>query len=128
MKLNLDSLESKLNNISEELDKSEIHFKQIIKNIYHKSSDFEENKYLNPDYIKINDAYKKMISQYSKEYSEMADWYYGPELPYNIYCKEFKKSNGKNTYLDNPNELQELYFLFIFYAMYNYTLSEVIVE
>ena len=35
--------------------------------------------------------YKKYISQYSKVYIEMSEWYYGPELPYDVYIKEFRK-------------------------------------
>ena len=75
------------------------------------------------DYYKINEAYKKYISQYSKEYIELSEYYYGPELPYSIYCREFKKYNG--TYLDSSKDINELYALFLFFAMYHYTLSEV---
>ena len=51
----------------------------------------------------------------------MSDYYYGPTLPYEIYCKEFKKGYIENsTYLDNPNDVQELYKLFIFYMMVDF--------
>ena len=69
----------------------------------------------------MNDKYKKWISQYSKEYIEMSEWYYGPELPYDIYCKEFKKKNLrlfdlKGTYLESRKDIIELYKLFILYS------------
>ena len=76
------------------------------------------------EYHQANEAYKRYISQYSKAYIEMSEWYYGPELPYEIYCKEFKKVNTRNNYLENPKEVLELYFLFIFFAMYQHTIEE----
>ena len=68
--------------------------KKIIQNIADKDDTKQSYEYLpqeEREYRIINDAYKKYISQYSQEYIEMSDFYYGPELPYNIYCKEFKK-------------------------------------
>ena len=53
----------------------------------------------------------------------MSDFYYGPELPYNIYCKEFKKSKG--TYLDSPEDIKELYSLFMFYGMLEVYLGKI---
>ena len=51
----------------------------------------------------------------------MSDFYYGEELPYDIYCKEFKKKNLrlfdlKGTYLDSKKDIIELYIMFAFYA------------
>ena len=72
------------------------------------------------DYFIINEAYKNYISQYSKEYIEMSEWYYGPELPYKIYLKEFRKD--KQTYLDDKESIKELYSLFMFYGLLQYYL------
>ena len=75
------------------------------------------------DYFLKNEAYKKYISQYSKEYIEMSEWYYGPELPYDIYIKEFRKE--KETYLDNKESIKELYSLFMFYGLLQYYLPNI---
>ena len=72
----------------------------------------------------MNKKYKQWISQYSKEYIEMSDWYYGEELPYDIYCRDFKIFDGKSTYLDSPKDINELYSLFIFFSMFHYNLSK----
>ena len=56
----------------------------------------------------------------------MSEFYYGPELPYDIYCKEFKKTNLRNpTYLDSPKDVKELYALFIFYSMFDSSIRKV---
>ena len=118
MKWNLDDLESKLSSISDTSKKEDKKMKKIIQNIADKDDTKQSYEYLpqeEREYRIINDAYKKYISQYSQEYIEMSDFYYGPELPYNIYCKEFKKSKG--TYLDSPEDIKELYSLFMFYGM-----------
>ena len=85
------------------------------KNVYNKDNTNKEilKDVLDKDelnYFLINHKYKQWISQYSKEYIEMSEWYYGPELPYEIYCKEFKKVNKNTTYLDTPKDINELYF------------------
>tara|TARA_B000000437_G_scaffold51062_1_gene36004 strand:- start:30 stop:440 length:411 start_codon:yes stop_codon:yes gene_type:complete len=133
MKLNINDLEERLNNISKDLEESKDDLKDIATNIYNKepsnihhdiikeSLDDGEYEY---EYYLMNEKYKQWISQYSKEYIEMSDWYYGSELPYDIYCKEFKKVNTRNNYLENPKEVLELYFLFIFFAMYQHTIEE----
>ena len=45
-------------------------------------------------YNMMNERYKNLISGYSFAYLEMSDFYYGEELPYDIYCKEFNKTNN----------------------------------
>ena len=52
----------------------------------------------------------------------MSEWYYGEELPYNVYCKEFRKDKG--TYLDSPEDVKELYKLFMYYGMLEYFLRK----
>tara|TARA_Y100000996_G_C22417773_1_gene600072 strand:+ start:338 stop:760 length:423 start_codon:yes stop_codon:yes gene_type:complete len=122
------SMEEKLNILSKDLNKSEEKLKRIAKNIYYKDTSNEScetvRDVLDEDefnYIQVNEAYKRWISQYSKEYIEMSEWYYGNELPYDVYYKEFKKERN---YLESPKGIQELYFLFIFFAMYQYTFEE----
>ena len=129
MKWNLDDLESKLSSISDTSKKEDKKMKKIIQNIADKDDTKQSYEYLpqeEREYRIINDAYKKYISQYSQEYIEMSDFYYGPELPYNIYCKEFKKSKG--TYLDSPEDIKELYSLFMFYGMLEVYLGKIKIE
>ena len=77
------------------------------------------------EYYRVNKAYQKYISQYSQAYIEMSEHYYGPELPYDVYCREFtnkcNKCNNfttKGTYLDSPQEIKELYALFMFFGIF----------
>ena len=115
MKWDFDDLEKKLNNsskISKEIDeKNTLKYK------------IKSDKY---DYFNVNNAYKKYISQYSKAYIELSEHYYGPELPYNVYIKEFKKDALKGTYLDTPKDIKELYKLFIFYGMLEMYLTKAV--
>ena len=121
MKWNLDDLESKLNSASKELKKCDENLKKCTENIYYKDETNESVNTLKDilgeesEYIIAN---KKWINSYSKEYIEMSEWYYGEELPYSVYCKEFKKNEG--TYLDSPEDVKELYKLFMYYGMLEY--------
>ena len=56
-------------------------------------------------YQKKNDDYKELISQFSKAYLELCEFYVGPELP-------------RETYLDSKKNMMELIILFIFFAMW----------
>ena len=116
--MNIDKLSQKLSSIKEKNDKIDKTFEKIEDNIgnYEKIISFlrslpDEYK----EYLYINSLYQQYISQYSKEYIEMSEYYYGEYLPYDIYCREFKKSRG--TYLESKKDIQELYFLFIFYGL-----------
>ena len=135
MSYNIEEMERRLNKCQNELDGQEGKLKEIILNSLEKDETNQNiyllNDIMNEDekqYYKVNKAYKKYISQYSKEYIEMSEYYYGPELPYDVYCKEFKEFNNIGTYLDSGKDIKELYSLFIFFAMYNYSLSETTVE
>ena len=80
-------------------------------------------------YDMMNERYKNLISGYSLAYLEMSDFYYGEELPYDVYCKEFKKKNLrlfdlKGTYLESKKDLIELYKLFIFYGFFESYMSK----
>lgn len=99
MKYDLDALEKKLNSISEE--------SRIIDEELKKKSELNH-------YQLMNQKYKKYISQYSKSYIEMSEHYYGPELPYEVYCNEFHKG----TYLDSKKDVKELYSLFLFFGLF----------
>ena len=56
-------------------------------------------------YQKKNDEYKELISQFSKAYLELCEFYVGPELP-------------RETYLDSKKNMMELILIFIFFAMW----------
>ena len=106
--MDINSLEEKLNNIS-----------KLSKNID-----------LELDYKKANEKYKTLISGFSLAYLEMSDFYYGEELPYDIYCKENNKQlpinseiDLKGTYFDTKEDIIELYKLFIFYGYFEFMLN-----
>ena len=97
--MNIDDLEKKMNDIK------------------NKSEKMDDDLH----YDMMNERYKNLISGYSLAYLEMSDFYYGEELPYDVYCKEFKKKNLrlfdlKGTYLESKKDIIELYKLFIFYG------------
>lgn len=121
MNWDFDDLESKLNKVSDDLKNCDKELKKTTENIYYKD---ETNSSINTlkdilgedsGYIIANKKYKEWIQSYSKEYIEMSEWYYGEELPYSVYYKEFNKNTG--TYLDSPEDVKELYKLFIYYGM-----------
>lgn len=116
MKWNLDELESKLNKISDDLNETDKKINKIDKNI----RDNERKTH----YQEMNEKYKQWISQYSKEYIEMSEWYYGEELPYDVYCREMKIVSDDSTYLDSPKDVKELYSLFIFFSLFHFNLSK----
>jgi len=124
MKWDLKELENKLNKSSEILKKCDKDLKNFTENIYYKDETNESVASLkdilgeDAGYIIMNKKYKDWITSFSKEYIEMSEWYYGEELPYSVYCKEFKKSEG--TYLDSPEDVKELYKLFMYYGILEY--------
>ena len=126
-KCNLNSIERILNKIEKDKKTTDDTFKNILLNVVKKDESKLSYEILmgelsedEKDYFIKNEAYKNYISQYSKEYIEMSDWYYGPELPYKIYLKEFRKD--KQTYLDDKESVKELYALFMFYGLLQYYL------
>tara|TARA_Y100000996_G_scaffold232950_1_gene183304 strand:- start:128 stop:517 length:390 start_codon:yes stop_codon:yes gene_type:complete len=128
MKWDLDKLESRLANATEKLKECEEDLKKTTEKIYY-NDEFDESIHSLKDilgedseYIIANKKYKQWINSYSKEYIEMSEWYYGEELPYSVYCKEFKKDGG--TYLDSPEDVKELYKLFMYYGMLEYFLRK----
>ena len=127
--MDLDHLEKKLKGISKDLREEEISLKQLVQDIAKKDETKQSYDILysiltedEKEYHNANEAYKKYISQYSQEYIEMSEYYYGPDLPYDIYCREFKKG----TYLDSPEDIKELYALFMFYGMLEASIGKVV--
>lgn len=124
MKWDFDKLESKLETATEDLKKCEEELKKTSEKIYYDDETDESINSLkdifgeDSGYIIANKKYKKWINSYSKEYIELSEWYYGEELPYSLYCKEFRKEYG--TYLDSPEDVKELYQLFMYYGMLEY--------
>lgn len=81
------SYETLLNNLK--------YYDPRIKNEYYNSLDSFER-----DYQKRNDEYKLLVSQFSQAYLDFCEWYDGPELP-------------RETFLDNKDSINSLYFLFL---------------
>ena len=111
-----------------ELEKSLDRSSKLSKKIDEKNNLKNKIKTEKYDYYNVNKAYKKYISQYSQAYIELSEYYYGPELPYHIYVKEFKKNNLEGTYLDTPKDVKELYKLFIFYGFLELYLTKKMVQ
>ncbi len=128
MKWDLDKLEGKLLNASKNLKKYDEELKKTTEKIYRNDKSNESIESLqsilgdDAGYIIANKKYKEWIHSYSKEYIEMSEWYYGEDLPYSVYCKEFRKDKG--TYLDSPEDVKELYKLFMYYGMLEYFLRK----
>ena len=97
--MNIDDLESKLNNIKKQLKNN--NFEEIVEGISNKTHSLKYELY----YQKENKKYKELISQFSKEYLEMSDFYHGEELP-------------RKTYLDSKEDVIELMQLFIVAAIF----------
>ena len=102
--MDINKLSEKLNKIDNSLktDKSYETLLKIlkdydteIKNEYYNSLDSFER-----DYQKRNDEYKLLVSQFSQAYLDFCEWYVGPELQ-------------RETFLDNKDSINSLYFLFL---------------
>ena len=118
--MNIDELEKRLNKCNDSIKNDvsiqdiskyilenesgdmNVNVKENIKNMYYETYPKNER-----EYQILNDKYKKWISQYSKSYIEMSEYYVGDELP-RYY---------ESTYLDSEKDVKELYSLFTIYAM-----------
>ena len=128
--MDLDALERRLNGVSNELKNEEKSLKELVIRVAEKDETKQSYEVLydtlsedEKGYHKANEAYKRYISQYSKEYIEMSEYYYGPELPFDVYQKE-KMGNKRSikegdTYLDTAQDVKELYALFIFFMFFD---------
>jgi hypothetical protein len=112
--MDINSLFDKLNTIEDKLknDNLDIICDNIINNdnieeydkidsINHKFSKLSTYEKI---YQNENIKYKRLISNYSKSYLDICDFYVGPELP-------------RETYLDSTTDIKELVSLFIFGAI-----------
>lgn len=127
--MDLDALERRLNGVSNELKNEEKSLKELVIRVAEKDETKQSYEVLydtlsedEKGYHKANEAYKRYISQYSKEYIELSEYYYGPELPYDVYCREFnvkKIVKEGDTYLDTPQDMKDLYSLFIFFMFFD---------
>lgn len=116
--MDIEDIEKRLNNISDNLkhdDQKKI-IQTIKENEHFEDLNIDEKNKINNEYYnyyseyekiyqKNNDEYKKLISQFSKSYLEICDFYVGPELP-------------RKTYLDSKKDVEELFSLFIFGALF----------
>jgi hypothetical protein len=102
--MDLEELSNKLEKIDDSLKNDKTYenllkglkdFDPRVKNEYYDSLDSFER-----DYQKRNDEYKNLVSQFSQAYLDFCEWYVGPELP-------------RETFLDNKDSINSLYFLFI---------------
>ena len=127
MKIN--ELLKKMDHIKKISEDSDTKYNHIVDSFINNDDEFNESIYNSlkenkKDYYLKCKQYKSFISQYSKAYREMADWYYGEELSYEDYCKLFNKKNInnplQNTYLNSREDIIELYKLFLFYGMIEY--------
>ena len=125
----LEALERRLNGVSNGLKNEEKSLKELVIRVAEKDETKQSYEILydtlsedEKEYHKANEAYKRYISQYSKEYIELSEYYYGPELPYDVYCREFnvkKIVKEGDTYLDTPQDMKDLYSLFIFFMFFD---------
>ena len=116
--MNINDLESKLNRITNELNMNTTD--KIVTNIKNsdlfKNLDYNDRIQIKKEYYsslpkheqlyqKKNEEYKQLISQFSKSYLELCDFYVGSELP-------------RETYLDSKKDILELFTLFILFALW----------
>ena len=116
--MDIHSLEKKLNQCTNDLSND-----SSLENIY---KNLKDNKNIDPEisfnskieyynslsdqekqYHILNDQYNDLISQFSKEYLELTDFYVGDNLP------------RDTTYLDSQQDIQKLYFLFLMFGFFS---------
>ena len=130
MEWNFDSLKNKLESISDESKTCDKTFKETVGNISSQDESKESYDILydtmskdEKEYHQMNEKYKEYISRFSDAYIQMSEFYVGPELPYDVYKKHFKK---EDTYLDSKKGLEEMYALFIFYMMIEASMNNLV--
>lgn len=111
--MNIDELENKLNTISNKLKNDST--KDIIENILQHDLNpderinieniyYENHSKYEKIYQQKNREYKQLISNFSKAYLEMSEFYVGPELP-------------REHYLQSKKDVKILYLMFAFYSI-----------
>ena len=130
MEWNFDSLKNKLESISDESKTCDKTFKETVENISSQDESKESYDILydtmskdEKEYHQMNEKYKEYISWFSDAYIQMSEFYVGPELPYDVYKKHFKK---EDTYLESKKGLEEMYALFIFYMMIEASMNNLV--
>ena len=130
MEWNFDSLKNKLESISDESKTCDKTFKETVENISSQDESKESYDILydtmskdEKEYHQMNEKYKEYISRFSDSYIQMSEFYVGPELPYDVYKKHFKK---EDTYLDSKKGVEEMYGLFIFYMMIEASMNNLV--
>ena len=130
MEWNFDSLKNKLESISDESKTCDKTFKETVENISSQDESKESYDILydtmskdEKEYHQMNEKYKEYISRFSDAYIQMSEFYVGPELPYDVYKKHFKK---EDTYLDSKKGVEEMYALFIFYMMIEASMNNLV--
>ena len=113
--MDLNLLDKKLKKIHIELTEESNKLEEIIKRLSEKESETEidpikrnetYSSFLSEKekiYQKQNNAYKKLISEFSLPYLELCEWYIGHELP----------RSETPTFFDSKDDINQLYFLFI---------------
>ena len=129
MEWDLDALQGKLSTITESSKECDKQFKETIQNVSLQDESKESYETLyetmtdeEKEYHQMNEKYKQYISGLSDAYIKMTEWYVGPELPYDVYKKYFKK---EETYLESKKGIEEMYAIFIFYMMLEASMNNV---
>ena len=128
--MNLEDLEKSLNNSDKKLKNIKTDYNILVKKLSLEDPRAKEYYYdtldpLEREYRIYNDRYKELISHYSLAYLELSEWYVGEYLPYNIFLKEIK---GIHTYLDSKEDVKELYKLFTFMFLFEFSLGRAIIS
>ena len=130
MEWDFKSLKNKLESISDESKTCDKTFKETVVNISSQDESKESYDTLydtmskdEKEYHQMNEKYKEYISRFSDAYIQMSEFYVGPELPYDVYKKHFKK---EDTYLDSKKGIEEMYALFIFYMMIEASMNNLV--
>jgi len=128
--MDLDKLEKNLSNSENILKNINYDYNELVRKLSEKDPRAKEYYYdtldpLEREYMIYNDRYKDLISNYSLAYLEMSEWYVGEYLPYNIFLKEIK---GIHTYLDSKEDVKELYKLFTFMFLFEFSLGRAIIS
>lgn len=126
--MNLDKLEKSLNNCDDTLKNINYDYNELVKRLSKKDPRAKEYYYdtldpLEREYRIYNDRYRDLISNYSLAYLEMSEWYVGEYLPYHIFLREIKDIH---TYLDSKEDVKELYKLFTFMFLFEFSLGRAI--
>tara|TARA_Y100000389_G_scaffold112094_1_gene109131 strand:+ start:1305 stop:1709 length:405 start_codon:yes stop_codon:yes gene_type:complete len=130
MEWDFESLQNKLDSVSDESKICDKTFKDTIENISLQDESKESYDILydtmskdEKEYHQMNEKYKEYISRFSDAYIQMSEFYVGPELPYDVYKKHFKK---EQTYLESKKGIEEMYAIFIFYMMIEESMNKLV--